>query len=426
MSEGVRDLLVRGIAAAKAHEKDEARFYLEWALRLDPDTQQCIDAWFWLSEISDDPEEKRGYLEEVLARQPNYGPARRSLAILDGHLDPQDIIDPDRLAPPSTAKRPTQAKQFDCPNCGGQLAYSPDGKALICEQCHQVQPLVEGEVGPQAGGAEKDFGLALATAQGHRTPVAMRSFECQACGASFLLSPTTLSMTCPYCASVYVPQEPGLRDLIPPDGLIPFAINKREAEKGFKNWLVEHHLTSKMSRVTAHGLYLPVWKFTFSCSLPWEIEEDQGAYPASQHGTTLISYDDILVVASPAFPGLWEQEVENYSLDQLVSYQASYLADWPAETYQISLSEASLEARSKALERARRKLANEFYRPVGEIKLDPAPLMIESFQLILLPLWITHIQVEGKRQTILMNGVTGRLRREAFHREPHSLLSRLL
>lgn len=424
MSESVRDLLVRGIAAAKAQEKEEARFYLEWALRLDPDVQQCIDAWFWLSEVSEDPEEKRGYLEEVLARQPNFYPARRSLAILDGRLNPEDIIDPDHLPSPLTAERPIETNLFVCSHCGGQLTYSPDGKALICEHCNQTQPLVEGN--PKTAGIDKDFSLTLATARGHTHAIAMRSFECEACGASFVLSPTTLSITCPYCASVYVTQNVGFRELIPPDGIIPFAIDRKIAERRLKTWLVEHKLGNWMSMVTVHGLYLPVWKFRFSCTLPWEIEEDLETHPDTQKGTTLLSYDDILVVASHAFPALWPLELETYPLNQLVAYQASYLADWPAETYQISLSDASLDARLKAIERSRLKLAHELSVTVDQIKIDTAPLIIESYQLILLPVWLAHFQQEGKRRINLINGVTGALRGEAPPREQPSFLSRIV
>jgi Tfp pilus assembly protein PilF len=44
MSDGARDLLVRGIAAAKAGERDEARHYLEWALRQEPSSDEQIEA----------------------------------------------------------------------------------------------------------------------------------------------------------------------------------------------------------------------------------------------------------------------------------------------------------------------------------------------------------------------------------------------
>lgn len=63
MSESVRDLLVRGVAAAKDGAKDEARFYLEWALRLDPSDEQRIKAWLWLGEVCDDLAQKRNYLD---------------------------------------------------------------------------------------------------------------------------------------------------------------------------------------------------------------------------------------------------------------------------------------------------------------------------------------------------------------------------
>ena len=59
MSDSARDLLVRGIAAAKAQDTDQARFYLEWVLRTDASREQKIKAWLWLSEVSEDPDEKR-------------------------------------------------------------------------------------------------------------------------------------------------------------------------------------------------------------------------------------------------------------------------------------------------------------------------------------------------------------------------------
>ncbi len=167
MSDSVRDLLVRGIAAAKANDKDEARFYLEWALRLDPSTDQTVDACFWLSEVCEDPFEKRNYLEEVLINQPNHYRARRSLAILDGRLDPNDIVDPDQLTHTQLVNQaPFQAQRFVCPNCGGRLTYSPDGKSLVCEYCQaREQP---GK--PQEIENEQDFTITLATARGHTKP----------------------------------------------------------------------------------------------------------------------------------------------------------------------------------------------------------------------------------------------------------------
>ena len=70
MGDEARDILVRGIAAAKAKEMEEARHYLEWALNLEPDPDQAEEAWYWLSEISLDPAEKRRWLDDLLANNP--------------------------------------------------------------------------------------------------------------------------------------------------------------------------------------------------------------------------------------------------------------------------------------------------------------------------------------------------------------------
>ena len=79
MSDEARDLLVYGIAAVNANDRDEARFYLEWVLRIDADLDQETEAWYYLSKITDDPVEKRKCLENVLAAYPNHGEARRDL-----------------------------------------------------------------------------------------------------------------------------------------------------------------------------------------------------------------------------------------------------------------------------------------------------------------------------------------------------------
>lgn len=75
MSDRSRDLLVRGIAAAKANSKDEAKFYFEWVLRSDAERDQIKDAWLWLSRLTDDPKEKRERLEQALS----YDPDRKSV-----------------------------------------------------------------------------------------------------------------------------------------------------------------------------------------------------------------------------------------------------------------------------------------------------------------------------------------------------------
>jgi DNA-directed RNA polymerase subunit M/transcription elongation factor TFIIS len=426
MSDSVRDLLVRGIAAAKSNEKEQARFYLEWALRLDPSTEQVVDANFWLSEISDDPEEKRNYLEEVLVNQPNHYQARRSLAILDGRLNPDDIVDPNQLPRnPIAAQGPVQAQRFVCPNCGGRLAYAPDGKSLVCEHCQatkELDRLDREEMGAESG---QDFTIALATARGHTKPVTTRTFECRACGAVYIIAPQTLSLTCPYCASVYVVEHTETRNLIPPEGIIPFVLSKGRATKLAQRWLISQELTSGVRLDPFQGVYFPVWAFTLSGLIPYTYwEDDDDSSPKT--GQKLLSYPNILIPASDKLPDEYIEEIDGFDLDQLVSYDNAYLANWPAETYQITLSDASLEARWKTLEMARPAIAREINSQFRNLNIDSSKLLIETFKLILVPLWVTRYRSQGSAHLLLVNGQTSSVWGATLARKVPSWLSRLV
>src|SRR3989304_6396481 len=130
-SESFRDLLVRGIAGAKGVAKREARFFLEWLLRRGAPEEMQVDAWWWLSQVTDDPAEVRRCIEEVLVRDPAHPQARRAKAVLDGRLKPGSVIDADHL--PTAPALPEDApggERFACRRCGGRLAASAGGAWL--------------------------------------------------------------------------------------------------------------------------------------------------------------------------------------------------------------------------------------------------------------------------------------------------------
>jgi hypothetical protein len=90
-------------------------------------------------------------------------------------------------------------------------------------------------------------------------------------------------------------------------------------------------------------------------------------------------------------------------------YRPGYLADQPAEIYEISVSEASLVAREKAFQASRRQLRARMQ--VGQdVRLDSSRMMIYAYKLILLPLWVTHYRIEETSYHVVINGQTGTVR----------------
>ncbi len=417
-SAGVRVQLAQGVAAAKAGETDEAFFVLEAILRTNSTEKQRATAWFWLSRLYDDAADKRVCLEQALFNEPTNPLARREMAVLDGRLRPDEIIDPEKIRQEAAAPdqpRTVHAEHMRCPRCAARMNYTPDNQALVCDYCGYRQELILPGVGvrPQfgfGGGIEKDFIAALAAAKGHLQPVATRSLNCQTCGIELVLAPETLSVTCPYCASVYVAEAAETRQILPPQALIPFAVNEDEAKQALRHWFRKRKI--ERPRITPLiGIYLPLWTFDIGGEVSWQGQVRRGDSWVPASGSKYFFYDDVLVWATERLQTLLAKTADAFDFSGLVVYDARYLADWPAERYQLALADASLQARKrlvKGLRRSPDELTSARY--VRDLRINSGNLMIESYKLVLVPVWTVHFKVEGSMYDVVINGQTAVVR----------------
>ena len=414
MSDGARDMLVRGIAAAKDNAFGDAQRYLERMLYLQPTYEQEVEALTWLGRVVSDPDEKREYLEAALTLDSTYPAARREWAILNGNLRREEIIDPDRLAKDyNEVHAALKAKQMLCPGCGGQLAFAPDGKTLACDHCGSNHPL--GVVSPPGLALdERDFTVASATSRGHASPEGTRELECRSCGASFVTSSDRLNFTCPHCASVYVEEEAEDGVRYPPDGIIPFQIPAERAVHLARRWLKREyrsrfHLLDELS-----GIYFPVWTFDVGGEAVWRVESRMTDQQELPRGVHRVLENDVLQPAGHGLPEALLAELEGFDLNLLVPYDPRYVADWPVERYCISVTDASLEARKVALERARASMRAGLPHgySASAIRVSSARLVVDSFKLILVPLWIGRYGGAAESYSLVVNGQKGGVRAE--------------
>ncbi len=428
MSDATRDLLVRGVAAFKARDFGEARHYLEWLLRLEPPTDQRLDALVYLAEISCDPAEQHSLLEDALALNPADPRARRQLAILDGKLNPEQVVDPNKLIPPTAPLRAveTAARRFTCPACGGRMVFTPDGQSLVCESCARREHSAAGvglHPGPDdglpasPGVPEEDFTVVMATARGHLTPTRQHVFACQGCGTSFLLQPQQLSLTCPYCESVYVIEEAQSRELVTPGGVIPFHVDEGRALQIVQNWLRTFPSSSPLLTDPGHGLYLPAWAFDLGGQVTWrcQVKARRDLWSGRETWETrqdveLVYFGDLLIPASRRLPEACRPGLAQYNLKELVPYNERYLADWPAETYQVTVGDASLEARMCAFQKEQERVkARLMLQQVRDLTFSSLGIIVESFKLVLLPAWLSYYTLDGQRYDVMVNGQTGQV-----------------
>ncbi len=399
-----RRMLVRAIASAKANEFGSAKRMLERILYLPARHDQRAEAYFWLSEITNDQEEKRENLELALAHNPVHHLARKKLAIISGKLKESEIIDPDKITPQqSDEPLKSEGKRFVCENCGGKLTYMPDGLSLACEYCaSKKRTKILKSVD------EEDFVVGISTSSGHLKAEAMQAFECSACGAIFIILPEVISLTCPHCDSAYSITKTISRQIVPPEGIIPFEISEDQVSRIILKWLKINNITKSPHIGKFTGVYLPIWTFDITGSIKWtgELYEENKPYKVSdQRG---VFFDDILIPASNPLPYKFSEIIKDYDPASLVSFSPEYTVNWLAETYKITMGDAAIEARSVAYQKGKKNLIDMGnLKHLNNLQFFSAGLYIEAYKLILLSVWIGSYSFSGKEYPVTINGKTG-------------------
>lgn len=408
-----KSLLRNGIVEAKAGNKEIARRYLDRALYSSQNHDVMAEGWFWMSQVVDDPLEKRKALENCLAHDLQHTRARRMLAVLDGKLKADEIVDPDELSPASAGLNQVDAQRFMCPKCGGRMTFAPDGQSLICEYCSRNH-----KFSAQPGTAnEKDFIIAMATLRGHSRPLNQQVIHCKGCGSEFILPPNQISSTCVYCGSPHVVNWESSEELLAPDGIIPHAFDQKRAGQLLMDWVKQNQITPEKQVSRLRGLYLPLWTFDLGGGIDYVgemVEQEEISFNSRAPKTVRVTdrhpvqINDLPIPASRKLSAPFIRLIPTFELKAVKPYDSRYLADWPAEVYDIPLAEASLDARSQGLARYRRDLPG-LLAPLQMISTSSANMTVESFRLDLLPVWMTEVWFDGKSHLALINGQKGHI-----------------
>ncbi len=420
----LRLMLRRGIGEVRDGRPESAASLLKQVILKTGDPDEEVEAWVWLSRLTEDPGDRRLCLEKALAINPANGEARRELAILDGRID-ADALRSARTGD-AAGGDPIQgeAGRMQCPRCAGDMAFQATSGRLHCPFCgheedtHEAIDLDRDEQFGR-GALEQDFDAAIHTVRGHTRPESIRVFSCQGCGAPFTLAPETLSLTCPYCSAVYVTEAAETAELIVPQAVIPFRLTLDDARQAVAAWF--HRRKIKRSAITTLsplvGIYLPVWTFDIGGEVRWQGQVQlpdgmAGSYrSAPVSSARYVHFDDFLLPATDRPGAQFAGLIETYDFSELVPYDPQLLAAWPAERYSVEVGKAAAIARGQV----GRALRSRPHGLDGGSDLDPATircqtdgLVVESYKLLLVPVWTFHYRLSGAMHDLLINGQNGR------------------
>ncbi len=397
----------QGVAAARSGDRNRARQAFARILNANPDRVPktlLIHTWLWLSGLTEKPEERRRCLEAVLRLDPEHALARRGLELLEAT---RETAEPEIEAEEATAGQEQaqgsilaqlKARRIVCPQCGGSMtAY---GLKARCDYCGYQSPILEA-LSEGSVAEEQDFVVALATAKGHRIPTGMGVLRCQACGAQYLLMAHQMALKCAYCGSPHV-VEAGQMALIPPHGVVPMEVTPEQAELMVREWLQAHALHESLYVQSLSGAFLPLWTFDVGGELVWKctVVRRENRYATIRYdlsGEYPLLEDDILVPASHTLPRAFQAVFKTFDTNASKPFVPELVAGWPVEVYSVSVSDASIAARSSVWKRRSSDIRRLIEKQaaggaITNLNISSMRMGINSYKLVLVPLWIARFQ----------------------------------
>lgn len=289
-----------------------------------------------------------------------------------------------------------------CPNCSGNLLYSPSRHAMYCRMCG-------GTFAPEEVGESERSS----------TTYECNIYSCPSCGGTIAVTGTEVSTSCVYCGNTTI-----IFDRISthqkPDGLIPFSITQKEAVK-----IVEKHMAGAallpkdvddVKIENMKGIYIPYWvvsgKFYDSMTLYDEVV-NSGSDSSHPRYYGRAGYCDVLNVPVEAVSSIndkFSNKIEPFNIDDVVEFDEDYLMGFYSDIPDVTADDLSDAVGKKADEMFGNLMCETLYGQKKHVLQSKHWTKLYDDNLMLFfPVWFYTFVYKDKPYTLLINGQTGKI-----------------
>lgn len=323
---------------------------------------------------------------------------------------------------------------YKCPNCGGELVFTPATQKYTCPYCQSafsqeeidsfIQEGSDTAAEESAAWEENDTVSDTGTGKNGSSGEAVY-YSCPSCGAQIITDATTAATFCYYCHNPVV-LEGRLSGEYLPDQVLPFQIDREKAiemfrEKIGKKKFVPKAFFNEQQIEKLSGIYYPYW--VYSCRIGGVMGGTGTKVRVYRSGDTEVTETSIYDVAREGkikFDKLTRnalregdrQLVENvqpFSLKGMKRFSMSYLSGFFAEKRNMETSEFSGEVHEKTEGYASNILRDTIKGYSTFTPTDKSMILEEEdWKYVLLPVWVlTYAGRGGKIYYFAMNGQNG-------------------
>ena len=327
-----------------------------------------------------------------------------------------------------------------CPNCGGQVAYDPQLKKVICDFCRWET--AEGDFSGLDGRKDYDeenekedaVPMIMRKREVHPAPKSVQDtdetetfmetnlYHCKTCGAELMLAGTETSTFCSFCGSSTIVFERVSKEARP-KWILPFKLTKEQALDSIKAHFSQgDYIPSKIRELTVekmHAIYMPYWLFDTYMRRRMVVEastHDSGTYQYVRDVSC--HFKKMTLDASMRLNNKMSRRLEPFHTDELVDFDVAYLAGYYADRFDVSkealttanvqrcrdyLDDAILDSCPRVNKRTIGTLSNYKKKDVHE------DYRVEAVEYALFPAYFVNLKYDTGRELVMVNGQTGKV-----------------
>ncbi|MCC6539741.1 MAG: primosomal protein N' (replication factor Y) - superfamily II helicase [Bryobacterales bacterium] len=335
-----------------------------------------------------------------------------------------------------------EVHRYKCPGCSAGMEFDPATDGLKCAYCGYTQ-----KISHPVSAAVEELPLEefLQAGRGQRlVKLSQQSVEvtCSTCGSTVQFQPPEVAGVCPFCASAIVAQAKSADPEIAPNGVLPFALEKRDATARIREWLSSRWFAPDALKNLArpegiHGVYVPFW--TYDAQTWSRYAGQRGDYyytteyvnvqnargemerqarqvrhtrwsPVS--GRVANSFDDVLIPASRAIDERRLRELAPWDLDAVAAYDPAYLPGFKAQRYQVELADGFAAAKNIMNTSIHHSVVGAIGGDEQRVEGIDTEWNALTFKHVLLPVWIGAYRFSEKVFQVTVNARTGEVQGE--------------
>jgi len=322
-----------------------------------------------------------------------------------------------------------EAYNFACPSCGAAQVYSIKDKVLLCEFCKTTTPITTD--------SHIDTHYLDEASSIESKKLEDKDITCKKCGASFQKPHYNIATKCPYCKTPALTPPTHTLGI---DGILPFAITHKEAQKAFKKWVgslwfaptaftkyldgdnkltgsyIPHfvydtHTTTHYSGARGDAYYVTVNKtITDQNGNKKEVQVQERRIrwtPVS--GIVDVDFKDITIPASKEVEFDVVDNLEKWDIPKSKSKELKYTSGFEAQEYTLSVDGCFKHAKEKMSPVIYSKIRQDIGGDEQQINTVSTKYISPRYKNILLPVWIASFKWNNKHYDYAVNGYNAKV-----------------